>query len=530
MESKGVRCYACRRMILRSPFPDVQIPDLPLGKYVFAHADRWPDAPALIDGPTGRMLTYRALRDLARRVANGLWARGARKGDVICIFSPNVPEYAAVFFGAAAVGVICTTANPTYGAEELARQVRDSGARLIVTVPALADRAREAGAAAGVTDVIVIGEASFGALLAESATAPAVTIDPARDVVALPYSSGTTGLPKGVMLTHRNLVANLAQMDPIEHIDPGESTIGFLPFFHIYGMVVVLCLSLRRGSCVVTIPKFDLVEYLRLSQQYRVRRAYIVPPVALALARQPVVDQYDLSALEVIMSGAAPLSADLEAAVERRLRCTVKQGYGMTEASPVTHISPNDPLLVRHGSFGLLVPNTECRIVNLETGSDTGAGEHGELLIRGPQVMAGYLNHAEATAQAIDADGWLHTGDVGYADAEGYFYIVDRLKEFIKYKGLQVAPAELEALLLSHPCVGDVAVIPVPDEEAGEVPKAFIVAKQDVGAAALMEFVASHVAAFKRVRSIEFIDVIPKSPSGKILRRELIARERAART
>jgi acyl-CoA synthetase (AMP-forming)/AMP-acid ligase II len=516
-------------MILRSPFPDVEIPNIPLGEYVFAHADRWPDAPAFIDGPTGRTLTYGALRELTRRVAAGLWERGVRKGDTVCIYSPNVPEYAAVFFGAAQIGAVSTTANPAYGAEELARQVRDSGACLIVTVPALAERARQAASAVGVTDVIVIREASFAELVSVSDKPPAVAIDAARDVVALPYSSGTTGLPKGVMLTHRNLVANLAQIDPIERLAPGEHTIGFLPFFHIYGMVVVLCLALRRGACVVTIPKFDLAEYLRLSQQYRVRRAYIVPPVALALARSPAVDQFDLSALEVIMSGAAPLGRDLQLALERRLRCTVKQGYGMTETSPVTHITPDDPTRVRAGSFGLLVANTECRVVHLETRDDVGVGEHGELLIRGPQVMAGYLNHAEATAQAINADGWLHTGDVGYTDAEGYFYIVDRLKEFIKYKGFQVAPAELEALLLSHPAVADVAVIPVPDEEAGEVPKAFVVAKCDVAAADLIEFVALNVAAFKRVRAIEFIDQIPKSPSGKILRRELIARERAAR-
>ena len=514
-------------MILRSPFRDVDLPDISLPEYVFAHADGWPDAPALIDGPTGRTLTYRSLRDLARGVAAGLSARGVRKGDCVCIYSPNVPEYAAVFLGAALIGAISTTANPTYGTDELARQVRDSGARLIITVPALAECARNAASAADVTDLIVIGEASFAELVSASDAPPAVTIDPARDVVALPYSSGTTGLPKGVMLTHRNLVANLMQIDPIERLESGEHTIGFLPFFHIYGLVVVLCFALRRGACVVTIPKFDLAEYLRLSQQYRVRRAYIVPPVALALARQPVVDQFDLSTLQVVMSGAAPLGADLQMALGRRLRCTVKQGYGMTETSPVTHIAPDDPARVRPGSFGVLVPNTECRIVHLETRSDVGVGDHGELLIRGPQVMAGYLHHAEATAQTIDADGWLHTGDVGYADAEGFFYIVDRLKEFIKYKGFQVAPAELEALLLSHPDVADVAVIPIPDEEAGEVPKAFIVAKADVAPAALMEFVASRVAAFKRVRAIEFIEHIPKTPSGKILRRELIARERA---
>ena len=517
-------------MILRSRFPDVEVPGSSLPAYVFERADEWADSPALIDGPSGRALTYHDLRSLIACVAAGLTARGFGKGDTLCIYSPNLPEYAAVFFGVASIGGVNTTANPMYGAEELARQLRDSGAKFVVTIPMLAARALEAAAQCG-AEVIVFGEAAgctpFATLVATDAAPPVVTIDARRDVVALPCSSGTTGLPKGVMLSHENLVANLAQCDFIDQSVPGDHVIGVLPFYHIYGMVVILCMMLKRGACVITMPQFDLEQYLRLSQQYRVKSAYLVPPIALALAKHPLVDQFDLSALRVVTSGAAPLGPELERACGARLNCLVKQGYGMTEASPVTHFSPNDPALVRHGSCGLLIPNTECRVVHLETREDVGVGEHGELLIRGPQIMLGYLNNAEATAQAIDADGWLHTGDVGYADADGYFFIVDRLKEFIKYKGYQVAPAELEAVLLTHPLVSDAAVVPSADEEAGEIPKAFVVAKADVSAEALMAFVAGIVAPFKKVRAVEFIDKIPKSAAGKILRRELIVRERA---
>jgi len=519
-------------MILRSKFPDVEIPDQSLSDFVFEHAARWMDTPALIDGPTGRAVSYRELRAMIDRCRAALTARGFARGDALCLYSPNTPEYAAVFFAVAELGGVNTTANPMYGVEELARQLKDSGAKLLVTAPPLAEKACAAAAATGVPGVITWGEAPgctpFAAFLATEAGAPVTyTVSPAHDRVALPYSSGTTGLPKGVMLTHRNLVANLAQIDFIDSTQPGECLVGVLPFFHIYGMVVVLCGVLRKGGCVVTMPQFDLEQYLRLTADYRVRRAYLVPPIALALAKNPIVDKFDLSNLEFVTSGAAPMGRELEEDCGARIGCMVKQGYGMTEASPVTHFTPEDPLFARSGSCGLLVPNTECRIVHLETKKDVGAGEHGELLIRGPQVMMGYLNNADATAQAVDDDGWLHTGDVGYADADGFFYIVDRLKEFIKYKGFQVAPAELEGVLLTHAAVADCAVIPMADAEAGEVPKAFIVMRHDVSSEELMEYVAGIVASFKKVRCVEFIAKIPKSPSGKILRRELIALERS---
>ena len=516
-------------MILRSRFADVEIPEIPLHEFVFERAAAWADRPALVDGPTGRALTYADLQDLTRRTAAGLAARGLRRGGALCIYSPNLPEYAAVFFAVASLGAVNTTANPMYGAEELTRQLQDSRASFVVTIPILAERAREAAAATG-AHVIVFGEApgctSFSEIVANDGVAPKVSVQPG-DVIALPYSSGTTGLPKGVMLTHRNLVANLAQCDFIDDSKPGDHTIGALPFFHIYGMVVVLCMLLRRGATVVTMPQFDLEMYLRLSQQYRVKAAYLVPPIALALAKHPLVDKYDLSSLKMINSGAAPMGPELERACEARLGCFVKQGYGMTETSPVTHFTPNDRARSRPGSCGLLIPNTECRVVDLTTREDCADGESGEILIRGPQVMAGYLNRPDATAEAIDPDGWLHTGDVGFADADGFFFIVDRLKEFIKYKGYQVAPAELEAVLLTHPAVADVAVIPAADEEAGEIPKAFVVARREVGVEELIAFVAAVVAPFKKVRAIEFIEKIPKSASGKILRRELIAKERA---
>jgi acyl-CoA synthetase (AMP-forming)/AMP-acid ligase II len=274
-------------------------------------------------------------------------------------------------------------------------------------------------------------------------------------------------------------------------------------------------------------PRFDMREFLRVMQEHRITRAYVVPPVVLALAKHPLVDEFDLSSVEFMLSGAAPLSAELERACGERLRCRMQQGYGMTEASPVTHLVPDELAGQMPGSIGRLVPNTACRVVDVATGQDAPASEPGELWIHGPQVMRGYLNNPEATARTIDAQGWLRTGDVGRVDEEGAFFIVDRVKELIKYKGYQIAPAELEALLLTHPAIADAAVIPVPDEQAGEVPKAFVVTSGPITPEEVTAFVAERVAPYKKVRAVELVEEIPKSPSGKILRRLLIDRERA---
>jgi acyl-CoA synthetase (AMP-forming)/AMP-acid ligase II len=519
-------------MIHRSPEPEIAIPDTDVTSFVLEHAGERREKPALIDGPSGRALTYEALGDGVRALAAGLAERGFYKGDVLGVYMPNLPEYAVAFHGAASAGGACTTVNPLYTASELAHQLESSGARMLLTVPSFLDTAREAAETAGVEEVAVVGEAEgatpFLDLLAEPSKAPRVDTDPATDVAVLPYSSGTTGLPKGVMLTHRNLVANLCQSQACIALEPEDTLIGVLPFFHSYGMTVIMNLGLRVGATIVTMPRFELEQFVELLERHAVTRAFVVPPIALALAKHPAVEARDLSALRTIKSGAAPLGAELAEQVARRVDATVIQGYGLTETSPVTHmIRPHGEN--RPGSIGQPLPGTECRLVDPETGADVGEGERGELWVRGPQVMRGYLNDPDATEATIDPDGWLHTGDVALVDADGFFTIVDRLKELIKYKGFQVAPAELEALIVTHPAVGDVAVIGIPDEEAGELPKAFVVpADDEFDPEQLIEWVAGRVAPHKRIRLVEVAEQIPKSPSGKILRRVLVERERTA--
>jgi acyl-CoA synthetase (AMP-forming)/AMP-acid ligase II len=523
-------------MIVRSTSPDVAIPAVSITEYVLRHAARLGDKPALIDGPTGRTLTYRQLADAVRRAAAGLARLGFRKGDVLAIYSPNLPEYAVVFQAVALLGGVNTTANPLYTADELAKQLQDSRARFLVTVPAFLDKAREAAQKSGIQEIVVFGSADgarpFAELLQAGDQPPAVRIDPAADLVVLPYSSGTTGLPKGVMLTHRNLVANLCQCEGMENFEAfgeGDVVVAVLPFFHIYGMVVIMMLGLAGGATIVSMPRFDLQEFLGVVQKYRATILPLVPPIVLGLVKHPAVAQFDLSSVRLVFSGAAPLGEDIARALASKLGCPVVQGYGMTEASPVTHLSPTRNAPMKPGSAGRVVPNTEVQLVDVATGAPVARGQEGELLIRGPQIMKGYLERPEETAACLDGEGWYHTGDVGYVDEDGYFFIVDRTKELIKYKGMQVAPAELEALLLTHPAVLDAAVVRQADEEAGEVPKAYVVLKPDEAARAtsaqvIMDWVAGRVAPHKRIRHLEFIEQIPKSASGKILRRMLIDR------
>jgi acyl-CoA synthetase (AMP-forming)/AMP-acid ligase II len=518
-------------MIVRSPYPEVTIPEVSLPAFVFADAAGRADKPALIDGPSGRTITFGELAGGARLVAGGLAARGFGRGDVFAIYCPNVPEYAVAFYGVLLAGGVNTTINPLYTVEELAFQLNDAGASYLLTIPLFVERAVEAAGRSGVREVFVLGEAEgatpFAELLRAGQPPPEVAIDPGTDLAALPYSSGTTGLPKGVMLTHRNLVANLCQGQNVLNTASDDVVIAVLPFFHIYGLSVLMAAALWQGATLVTMPRFDLEQFLTVMQDRRVTRAFLVPPIELAMAKHPLVDRFDLSALPLIVSGAAPLSADLEEACGKRLGCVIQQGYGLTEASPVLTAHPGEEARIRHGSVGQLLPATEAKTVDVASGEELARNQTGELCFRGPQVMPGYLNRPAETAEMLDADGWLHTGDIGYVDDDGYVYIVDRVKELIKYKGMQDAPAELEAVLVSHPAISDAAVVRIPDDEAGEVPKAFVVTAADLSAQEVMDFVASRVAPYKKVRAVEFVDEIPKALSGKILRRVLMERDRS---
>ncbi|MEZ5144571.1 MAG: 4-coumarate--CoA ligase family protein [Acidimicrobiales bacterium] len=517
-------------MIHTSPLPDVEIADQPLATYVLERAGELGDKPALIDGPTGRVVTFAQLDDQVRRLAGGLAARGFGPGQVLALMAPNVPEYAVVFLGVAMAGGTITTINPTYTDHEVHHQLTDAGASILVTVPMFLETARAGAEGTGVTEIFVLGDATDGApsaaeLFGEPLAEPVATGP--DDVVVLPYSSGTTGLSKGVMLTNRNLVANIAQVMVPAEIGEDDVIVAVLPFFHIYGMQVLMNTGLRAGATVVTMPRFDLEEFLRLHQQYGITRSFVAPPIVVALAKHPIVDQYDLSHIKQVFSGAAPLSAELAAEASARLGCEVVQGYGMTEMSPVSHLTPHGGF--RPGSVGVTAPNTETRIVDPATGESLGIDADGEVWVRGPQVMKGYLNNDQATRDTLDDEGWLHTGDIGHIDADGHLYIVDRLKELIKYKGFQVPPAELEAVLLTHPAVADAAVVGLPDEEAGEIPVAYVVLKegQQVTGEDIQAFVADEVAHYKQVRVVHLVDAVPKSASGKILRRVLRDQARA---
>jgi acyl-CoA synthetase (AMP-forming)/AMP-acid ligase II len=500
-------------MIFTSPYADVDVPAIALTDFVLERSDEYGDKPALIDGPSGRTYTHAETARAIRAAAGALAARGVCEGDLVALCAPNSPEYAIAFHAVAALGAVVTTINPTYTTEEIGFQLEHCGARALIGGLEILDRAR-----GRVDELYEVGD--YG----EPGPMPAPDIDP-DDLVALPYSSGTTGLPKGVMLSHGNLVANILQSTAQQPVTADDTLIGVLPFFHIYGLNVVMNAVLRNGATVVTMPRFDLEGYLQLVEHHRATKAHLVPPIVLALAKSPLVESYDLSSLQLVNSGAAPLSADVAEAAAARVGCPVVQGYGMTESSPVTHVTPTDPARHRPGTIGPPVPNTECKIAELAGGAALDPGEEGEVCVRGPQVMRGYLNDPEATARTIDADGWLHTGDIGRADEDGYVVLVDRVKELIKYKGYQVAPAELEAVLVEHPAVAEAAVIGRPDEEAGEVPIAFVALSGDATPEEIQAYVAERVAPYKKLRALEVVDEIPKSPSGKILRRLL--RDRA---
>ncbi|MER5951495.1 4-coumarate--CoA ligase family protein [Streptomyces sp. NPDC001904] len=519
-------------MVFRSEYAAVDVVDEPIHDAVLGGAAARGDTPALVDGVAGTTLTYAQVDQFHRKVAAGLAQAGVRKGDVVALHSPNTIAYPVAFYGATRAGASVTTVHPLATPEEFAGQLKDSAARWIVTITPFAAAARRAAElAGGIREIFVCdpagdsGHRSLLDLLGTDAPEPRIALDPADDVAALPYSSGTTGRPKGVMLTHRNIATNLAQLEPMMPMGPGDRILAVLPFFHIYGLTALMNAPLRQGATVVVLPRFDLDTFLAAIEKHRINGLYVAPPIVLALAKHPAVEGYDLSSLRYVISAAAPLDADLARACSDRLGLPpVGQAYGMTELSPGTHVVPLAAMdTAPPGTVGKLIPATEMRLVSLDDPArDVATGEPGEVVVRGPQVMKGYLGKPQATAEMIDGDGWLHTGDVGTVDADGWLFVVDRVKELIKYKGFQVAPADLEALLLTHDGIADAAVIGVTDEDGNEIPKAFVVrsdpalTEEDV-----LSYVAGRVAPYKKVRRVAFIDDVPRAASGKILRRQL---------
>ena len=505
----------------QAPYEEIPLPEL-----ARRSAERFGDKAALI-GADGTTRTYRELWSHARKVARFLQDHGIEKGDKVGIFSPNHVDYGAVFYGILLAGATVTTLNPLYREREIEHQLDDAEAvALFVFGPMAAPveaarknlpRLRHVWPIEGLPSLVEGVSEEYRP----------VEINAREDIAVLPYSSGTTGLPKGVMLTHYNITSNVKQGLATGQLTSDTVGLCVLPFFHIYGMTVLLSAGVALGITGVVMMRFDVEQMLQLVGKYGMTNLYLAPPAVLAMANVPDPSRFDTSALRLVHSGAAPLPPEVAERVKSIYGCLVLQGYGLTETSPSTNTHPLDRIKLE--SCGLPLADTFEKIVSLDTGEELPAGEVGEVAVKGPQVMKGYWKRPEETRECLSEDGWLLTGDIGWQDEDGYLYILDRKKEMIKYKGYQVAPAELEALLHEHPAVLDAAVIPKPHLEGGEAPKALIVLREGSEASPeeLMAFVAEKVAPYKKIREVEYVSEVPKSPAGKILRRDLIERERA---
>jgi acyl-CoA synthetase (AMP-forming)/AMP-acid ligase II len=511
---------------------------------------------AIIDGASNEKLTYRQLHDSTYSFAHNLKTKlGIKKGDTIALYAPNHVHYFTVFHGIGLTGGNSTPINPQYTFEEVRKQLEACDAKAIVAHPLCISVAKEAAAAYKNIPVLSLGKVSNdnkGDVIPvdDFVNVPISKIDKEsfhgidpESIMTIPFSSGTTGNPKGVMLTHNNLVANVLQGMPFEGkymtVDPNNIEnrgvlIAPLPFFHIFGMIASMSVPLAVGGKMIFLPAFDLVRFLELIQEHKVSRAHIVPPICLALAKHPIVDNYDLSSLNTMLCAAAPLTGEVQTLCSKRLNVAIKQGWGMSELSPIGTLC-DDPegapetwdldkyLAETKGSGGRVVAETEAKIVDAVTGADLPYTQEGELMIRGPQVMKGYFQNEKATKETINSEGWLSTGDIAYFNDKGYMFITDRKKELIKTSGFQVAPAELEGILGGFDCVADVIVIPVLHEKAGEVPRAYVVKQpgfEHITEDEVAERLAAVVAPYKRLGGgVNFVKAIPKSASGKLLRR-----------
>jgi long-chain acyl-CoA synthetase len=508
--------------------PTLNYPTVPLHDVMRATAARFPDRPAITFNDA--VLTFAAFDRESNRLANGLAALGLSAGDRMALYLPNCPQYQLAFYAACKLGAISCPMNPSYREREITYHVNDSGATVMVThasLWAVVEACRPH--LPNLARVVVTGDEierdgafRYGDVVdSGSAAAPAVVVEQSQ-LAALPYSSGTTGLPKGVMLTHRTLVCNQLQYLHGSGIGPDDVYPIFLPLSHIYG-VMLMNAALGSGARQILMERFDLETLISTIQKYGVTILHLVPPVLLALANAAGLDRSQFRTVRYALSAAAPLAPDVARRVEQRFGIRVIQAYGLTETGPASHHSPLEPERARPESVGVVMADTEQRVVDVETGEKVlGPGEVGEICIRGPQLMQGYWNAPDETARVL-RDGWLHSGDIGSVDEDGYAFIVDRKKEMIKCRAFSVAPAELEATLLEHPDIADCGVVGVADADGGEVPNAFVVPRKGctLEAAALTDFFAKRLAGYKTIRTWHFTDAIPRTPSGKILRRIL---------
>ncbi|MGH9803670.1 MAG: class I adenylate-forming enzyme family protein [Candidatus Acidiferrales bacterium] len=520
--------------------PRTELPADPAGKFlhgvILDACRRFASRTALVDASCepARRMTYAELGEMIERLARGFVAAGIRPGEVVALYLPNSWEFCAAYHAATLAGAIPTPLNPAYREREVRFQLENSGAVLLISdgrllegislasLPALRRvfTTRQSGA--------VGDEPLQSRLAATNARLPEPSNPPEETLAALPFSSGTTGLPKGVMLTHANVVVNVFQSQPAGEegfFGTEDVVLCFLPLYHIYGLNVIMNAALAFGGTLVLLPRYDTARVLETSAREGVTCLPVVPPVLNAFCQAAEAGAFPRRhRLKWIMSGAAPLAPQLINRFASLTGLPLRQGYGMTEASPVTHLGFLDAARYRPESIGHPVALTECRIVDTD-GREVAPGERGELVMRGPQFMRGYWNAPEATAAAL-RDGWYWSGDVACCDAGGFYFIVDRLKELIKYKGFAVAPAEVEAVLIQHPAVRDCGVVGKPDDCAGEIPCAFVVLRDSQQPSpALTEelcaFVAERLSSYKQPREVRFVASLPRTPSGKILRRDL---------
>jgi acyl-CoA synthetase (AMP-forming)/AMP-acid ligase II len=501
-------------MIFRSLWPDIETPNVSVCDAVLGGAQRFGDKQAVIESETGQALTYRGIIEGSERVAAGLARAGLQPGQPLALALPNCLEFVLAWFGALRAGGWVVPINPLYTAAEMELQIRDSGARFLIGA------AECAAAMQPVVEKSFVPGVNWNELADCDAPPPDVHPRP-DDLAVLPYSSGTTGKPKGVMMTHANIVANICQ-ESVLWARPTDVIVNMFPLYHVAGLNCFLNGLLLGGATIVLMRRFELERYLSLCEQYRATVVGGPPPVILALTKSPLWDKFDLSSIKLAMCGAAPLGAELHEAFEQRTGVMLGQCWGMTEATALVSGTPEDPTRRKFGSCGYLVPGCEAQVVDVATLQPLGPGETGEIWLRGPNIVKGYWNQPAANAETF-VDGWMRTGDIGYFDADSCIYLVDRLKELIKYNALQVAPAELEDIIQSHPSVRDAAVIGAPEPSVGEIPMAFVVKREgaQLEAEELMQYVAARVAPYKKIRAVEFLEAIPKSPTGKILRRVL---------